>query len=283
MAIDGLTQPTPWPDGVRCAVFLSFDLDAESGALYRDPANTGRPVTISHGRYGPRRAVPNLLTLLREQDVPATFFVPAWVANHYPAAVADIVAAGHELGAHGDLHERLDQLSGPEEEEAILVRSIETLTRHTGRRPVGYRSPSWEFSPATVGLLQRHGFLYSSNMMDDYHPYLHPGPAGAAPLVELPVQWLLDDAPFFWYRIDLPTRTIQSNEAVFSIWAEEFDAIHRRDGLFALTMHPQISGRPSRVDRLARLIEHMRAHDGVWFATGEQIAGHLRDRLPAPA
>src|SRR5688500_6704080 len=101
---------------MRCAVLLSFDLDAESGALYRDPANAGRPVVISHGRYGPRRAVPNLLTMLREQAVPATFFVPAWVADHYPAAVADIVAAGHEIGAHGDLHERLDLLSGSAEE-----------------------------------------------------------------------------------------------------------------------------------------------------------------------
>ena len=282
MTSDGLAQPTPWPDGVQCAVVLSFDLDAESVSLYRDPGNADRPVLISHGRYGPRRAVPNLLTLLGEQGLPATFFIPAWVAEHYPAAVAAIVAAGHEVGAHGDLHERLDQLSGPAEEEAILLRSIEVLSRHAGRRPVGYRSPSWEFSPATIGLLQRHGFLYSSNMMDDYHPYLHPAPAGAEPLVELPIQWLLDDAPFFWFRPEV-ARPIQPNSHVFEIWAEEFSAIHRRRGLFVLTMHPQIIGRPARVDRLAQLIDHIRGHPGVWFATGEQVAQHLRARLAPTA
>jgi peptidoglycan/xylan/chitin deacetylase (PgdA/CDA1 family) len=276
---DGLVEPTPWPDGVQCAVVLSFDLDAESGSLYRDPTNADRPVLISHGRYGPRRAVPNLLTLLAEQGLPATFFIPAWVAEQYPAAVEAIVAAGHEVGAHGDLHERLDQLSGPDEEEAILVRSIEVLTARAGRRPVGYRSPSWEFSPATLTLLHRHGFLYSSNMMDDYHPYLHPTSPGAAPLVELPIQWLLDDAPLFWFRPDLPTRPIQPNGNALAIWSEEFTAIHRRRGLFVLTMHPQIIGRPSRIDMLARLIDHINCHPGVWFATGEAVADHLRARL----
>jgi peptidoglycan/xylan/chitin deacetylase (PgdA/CDA1 family) len=280
MSIDGLARPTPWPDGVTCAVLLSFDLDAESVSLYRDPSNAQRPVLISHGRYGPHRGVPNLLTLLRQQGMPATFFIPAWVAERYPAAVEAIVAAGHEVGAHGDLHERLDQLSGPAEEEAILVRSIEVLTRRAGRRPVGYRSPSWEFSPATLDLLHRHGFLYSSNMMDDYHPYLHPTPPGAELLVELPIQWLLDDAPFFWFRPEV-ARPIQPNSSVFDLWAEEFTAIQRRGGLFVLTMHPQIIGRPSRVDRLARLIEYIRQHDGVWVATGEQIAQHLRSRLAA--
>jgi len=282
MSIDGLARPTPWPDGVQCAVLLSFDLDAESVSLSRDPRNADRPVLISQGRYGPRRAVPNLLTLLRERSLPATFFIPAWVAEHYPAVVEAIVAAGHEVGAHGDRHERLDALSGPAEEEAILARSIEVLTRRAGRRPVGYRSPSWEFSPATLGLLHRYEFLYSSNMMDDYHPYRHPTPPGARPLIELPVQWLLDDAPFFWFRYDVP-RPIQPNGHAYAIWSEEFTAIHRRGGLFVLTMHPQVIGRPSRVEMLGRLIDHIGQPPGVWFATGEQIAGHLRDRLPPAA
>jgi peptidoglycan/xylan/chitin deacetylase (PgdA/CDA1 family) len=278
-SLDGLTQATPWPAGVRCAVVLSFDLDAESGALFRDPDNARRPVVISHGRYGPQRGLPNILALLAGRRLPATFFVPAWVVEHYPMAIEQIVAAGHEIGAHGDLHERLDLLSGPEEEERILVRSLEVLRRAVGRRPVGYRSPSWEFSPATLGLLHKHGFAYSSNMMDDYHPYLHPTPAGATPLVELPIQWLLDDAPFLWYRTD-HNRPMQSNRQVLEIWANEFSAIHRRGGLFVLTMHPQVIGRPSHIDMLGELIDHMQHHAGIWFVTGEQLAEHLGPRLP---
>lgn len=277
MTLDGLTRPTPWPEGIRCGVVLSFDLDAESVSLSRDPANANRPVLISQGQYGPRRGVPNILSLLAAHNLRASFFVPAWTAERYATTVADIVAAGHEIGAHGDLHERLDSLSGVAEEEAILLRSMAVLERLTGQRPVGYRSPSWEFSPATLTLLERHGFLYTSNLMDDYHPYLHPPRDNGAPLVELPVQWLLDDAVFFWFRYEIP-RPIQPNRNAFEIWSEEFSAIHRRNGLFVLTMHPQIIGRPSRIDMLGRLIEHMRSHEGVWFATGAEMARHLREQ-----
>src|SRR5262249_54091997 len=104
-----------WPGGASCAAGLSFDEDAEAAWLWRDPANAGRRVLLSMGQYGPRVGTPEILRLLRERELPATFFIPGWTIERYPATVEQILAAGHEVGAHGYLHERTDTLD-PEEE-----------------------------------------------------------------------------------------------------------------------------------------------------------------------
>jgi peptidoglycan/xylan/chitin deacetylase (PgdA/CDA1 family) len=138
-------------------VLLTFDLDAESALLARDAANANRPVTLSRGQYGPRRGLPRLLELLRRQAIPATFFVPGWVVERYPAAVEAILRGGHELAHHGYTHvPPADQ--SPEEEEAALVSGIDCIRRASGRPPDGYRSPSWEFSAVTLDLLRHYGF-----------------------------------------------------------------------------------------------------------------------------
>lgn len=128
----------------------------------------------------------------------ATFFIPGWVIENHPDAVYPIVCAGHEIGAHGYLHERPDTLS-LEEEDAILDKSVAIIRELTGRSPAGFRAPAWEFSPNTLELLGKHGFLYYSNMMDSIYPYFHRRPDGSPTLVELPVHWELDDAPFFFF------------------------------------------------------------------------------------
>jgi peptidoglycan/xylan/chitin deacetylase (PgdA/CDA1 family) len=150
-----------WPHGARAACAFTFDLDAETLWMAR---GVTEPVTLSQGRFGVLDALPRILELLRHTAVRASFFVPAWVAEHYPDAIRAIVSDGHELGCHGDEHERVSDLD-PAREEKILARSLEVLTRLGGRRPVGYRAPAWQFSERTLGLVARHGFQYSSNMM----------------------------------------------------------------------------------------------------------------------
>ncbi len=272
-----MARQSVWPNGAQCAVVLSFDLDAETSWIFRDPENARRPGVISGGRFGPKVGVPAIIEQLSEFAVPASFFIPSVSAERYPEAVEQVLRAGYEIGAHGHMHERVDTLP-PDQEEEILTKSIGILEKATGHRPSGYRSPSWELSPVTLSLLEKYGFLYSSNLMDDYFPYLHLRQGLGQPLVELPVSWLLDDAPFFQWGLGRDYRPIQPASHAFEIWREEFAGIYRRGGLFMLTMHPQLIGRASRLDMLRRLIEYIRGFPRVWFATGEAVARHWKAR-----
>ncbi|HXH09606.1 MAG TPA: polysaccharide deacetylase [Alphaproteobacteria bacterium] len=269
---------TVWPNGARCAVVLSFDLDAETSWIFRDPANARRPVVISGGRFGPKFGVPGIIELLTDYGLPCSFFIPSVSAERYPEAVEQIVKAGYEIGAHGHMHERVDTLP-PDQEEEILAKSLDILAKATGRKPVGYRSPSWELSPISLALLEKYGFVYSSNFMDDYFPYMHPPQGAGEPLVELPVSWLLDDAPFFQWGLGRDYRPIQPASNVLEIWREEFAGVYHRGGMFMLTMHPQLIGRVSRLDMLRRLIEYMRGFPNVWFTTAESVARHWKNRM----
>jgi peptidoglycan/xylan/chitin deacetylase (PgdA/CDA1 family) len=259
-----------WPSGKRAAAALTFDFDAEEVWIGQDPANAGRPGVLSQGTYGAKVAVPLILELLHAHGVQATFFVPGRVAERHPERVRAILAAGHEVGHHGHTHTSPVALT-PAAEEAELERGGAVL-RELGAEVVGYRSPGWDFSPVTLDLLERHGFLYSSNLMDDIRPYRHAGKR----LVELPVQWILDDAPHFWFDGDASwTRGIAAPSAVREIWEAELAGIHRLGGSFVLTMHPQIIGRPSRLALLDGLIGHLKAHDDLWLAPCRELAGRV--------
>jgi len=131
---DGVAPAAPRSPGeTRAACAFTFDMDAETLWMARD---IHKPVAQSQGRFGPVEALPRILALLEKAEIPASFLIPAWVASHYADAVRAIAAAGHEIGCHGDEHERVSGLE-PKQEEAILKKSIETLTPLAGRRPVG--------------------------------------------------------------------------------------------------------------------------------------------------
>jgi len=264
---------SPWPRDARAACAFTFDLDAETLWMAR---GVSEPVTLSQGRFGPVEAVPRILQALRAAGFRASFFIPAWVAGHYPDTVRAIADEGHEIGCHGDEHERVSDLP-PEREEEILLKSVDVLTKLAGRRPVGYRAPAWQLSPNTLGLLARHGFDYSSNMMDRLSPYLH-APIGGRALVEIPVSWVLDDAPYFMFT---GQRSIQAPGPVLQGWLTEFDGITEVGGVTNFTFHPQIIGRPSRFACLRELIEHARNTRRMWTAPLFEISAHWR-RAHAP-
>ena len=253
-------------------IMLTFDLDAESGALAQDAANAKRPGVLSIGQYGPKVGVHRILKLLNDEHIPATFFVPGWVIDKYPDAVEAVVKAGHEIAHHGYTHQPPATFSNRAEEEAELLKGIESIVRATGKKPLGYRSPSWDFSPHTLPLLQQYGFQYSSNLMDDDAPYIHQIDGKPSNLVELPIQWMNDDAPFFMFRPPNP-RPIQPASHPFEIWTEELHALYQEpDKVFVLTMHPQIIGRPSRVVMLKRFITFARALGKVEFRRCHEVA-----------
>src|SRR5262247_3358589 len=267
MAADPAPIPR-WPNDARSACAFTFDVDAETLWMAR---GVSEPVALSQGRFGPIEAVPRILQALRLNGFRASFFVPAWVAEHYPDMVRAIAGDGHEVGCHGDEHERVSDLP-PEREEQILVKSVEVLSTLTGRRPLGYRAPAWQVSPSTLGLLVKHGFDYSSNFMDRLRPYLHPPIEGRA-LVEIPVSWVLDDAPYFMFT---GQRSIQAPGPVLQGWLTEFDGISGAHGVTNFTFHPQIVGRPSRLACLRELIDHVRHTPRIWIATLGEIARHWR-------
>lgn len=260
-----------WPERARVAVTLSFDLDAET--LWWDDRErmTGQPGPLSQGTYGPLVALPKILDLLEKHDVKATFFIPSWVAGNYPAAVRSIVAADHEIGAHGVWHVAPNLLE-PDEERRRLKESVRVLGELNGARPAGYRAPAWALSDVTLALVAEEGFLYSSNLMGTDVPYVHKDPAG---LVELPVSWVLDDAPHFWFDEESWNKTIRSAGEVRALWQEEFAAAHADRGYFGLTLHPQFIGRPARLHMLDELLSWMKSFDGVWIATSREVAAHV--------
>lgn len=259
-----------WKDGAQCAVMLTFDVDAETLWLSGDMANLEKPGLISQGTYGAQVAVPLILDLLAARGLRGTFFVPGWTAENHSDAISEIYRKGHELAHHGWIHEWPTNLSLDEERE-VLEKGIRALEAITGVKPKGYRSPAWEFSANTLRLLDENGFGYSSNLMSHFIPWKH----ASTDIIELPVQWLLDDAPFFLFGGGRP-RPISSAENVFQAWTEEFQGLYRHGGLFNLTMHPQLIGRPGRLLMLDRLIEYIQGFPEVWFATGSEVASYWR-------
>jgi len=261
-----------WPEGRTASVILSFDFDAEEMWIGENPANAERPGVLSQGGYSPRVGVPLILDLLARHEVKASFFVSGRDIERHPAAVRAIVAAGHEVGHHGYTHRSPTDLSVSEEEDE-LVRA-DRLLRGLGVDPVGYRSPSWDFSRSTAELLAQHSYRYSSNFMDDIRPYRH-----ANGLIELPVHWMLDDAPYFWFDAASWTKSIRPTAEVLAIWQEEITGIADLGGLAIITMHPMLTGRPSRLAMLDRLLAWLRDQPQLWIATAREVAEHASEHL----
>lgn len=276
-----LPREPVWPEGARSAAFFSFDVDGEAWLLGADERNARLPVTLSQAAYGPKVGVFQILKLLSRYEVTTTFFVPSWVAQNHPATVGAIVEAGHEVGLHGHLHERPDLLSREEELE-IVGRSIGILESMTGTRPVGYRAPGAEVSQATVGILAEHGVRYSSQFMDDVFPYFHPG---SSEVLELPIHWVCDDWGYSMvspYAFPAPqVNPYVTNQHVIEAWSAEFDGIAEMGGLFVLVNHPQVTGRPARLQTLEELLAKARNSAGVWIANGRQIDSMWRERRPS--
>jgi peptidoglycan-N-acetylglucosamine deacetylase len=262
--------PPTWPNGAKVAVCLSFDVDNEQLAR-----GETLPVPMSAGQYGATTGLPRLLRMLDRHNVPASFFIPAASLVVQPSMAQEIMKSGrHEIAVHGWIHENLPTLDNAAEEERLLTQAIDYLTQTTGKRPVGYRAPAWAFSRHTLGLIRKAGFLYDSSMMAMDEPYELVADGQPTGLIELPVEWILDDAPYFGRAGALP-----SPELIFKVYRDEFDMAYAEGTMFMLTMHPHVIGHRSRAVHLDRLIEYIKSKPDVWFATAEQIANYVKPQL----
>ncbi|MDH3667812.1 MAG: polysaccharide deacetylase [Paracoccaceae bacterium] len=270
-----IRNPVPWPNGARCAVAFTFDMDADSllHLAHHSSADT-RLGAMSALRYGPEIAIPRIVDIYERYGMQQTFFLPAWCMERYPAAVETVLNGGHEIGHHGYLHEEPNTMDR-DAERAWMERSTEVIERMTGERPRGYRAPAYQFSRDTLDLLVEGEFAYDASLMGDDVPYLLRTSQGE--IIELPSHIGLDDWPHFQTSRELDYRaTIKPPEQAMAVYAAEFDAMWQHGGLWIGIWHPFLSGRLSRAQMICDLIEHMTAKGGVWFARLDEIAAHVQ-------
>lgn len=265
-------KPAAWANGARCAVALSFDSDHETFEL-RDG---GKSVSaLSQGQFGPRQGIPRIRALLERYDIKASFFVPAVSAMLYPDEQRGLAANGHEIALHGWIHERNTLLDGATERE-LQLRAADKLEEIVGTRPVGIRTPSWDFSAHTLQITRDMGLLYDSSLMADVDCYELLTDGEPSGVVELPVEWIRDDAAYLVMDRWGGLRPQIAPADILGIFMREFDAAYEEGGLFQLTMHPDIIGHRSRIWLLEELIRHIRSHPGIWFATHADVVRHAR-------
>jgi peptidoglycan/xylan/chitin deacetylase (PgdA/CDA1 family) len=272
-------------------VCLTFDLDNTSGAISRDLIS---PTMMSRGDFG-MVATERLLALLAKHSIRSTWFTPGHTIESYPASARSVHDAGHEIGHHGWTHRPPGTLS-PEDEEQELIRGNEAIKALTGRYARGYRSPSWDLSPHSIGFLLKHGFTYDSSLMGhDYLPYqardgdvvtlqeaIRFGPDTA--LVEMPISWSLDDYPVFEY-MRLPNAIqagLMNADLVGANWFADFKYMvgHYDWGVLTYTFHPHVIGRGHRLIMLEALIEKLK-DAGATFVSMEQAVAAYQARYPA--
>ena len=267
-----------WSSPVKCGVALTCDLDAETLWLTRSDQSINDPVLLSQGVYGPKVGAPRLLDAFQTAGVETTFFIPGWVIEQYPEVCRRVVQEGHEVAYHGYMH---DKAASPEAEAKSIARCKALMQELLGVRPEGYRAPEFGLTEGTLDVVAQAGLTYSSNFMDSDRPYVHRLEEGRS-LVELPVHWIFDDSShFFFTNQDPPRRPIARPEAVLEIWKTEFDGIYDEGGIMTLVLHPQITGRASRVRMVAELISYMKSRPGTLVGSGRQLVRALGPGLRA--
>ncbi len=287
---------------IWCAVGVHCDAVAGWLGSY---GGEGSPMDISRGMFGGEVGMPRLLELLRRYEMPSTWFIPGHTIETFPKQTEAVVAAGHEIALHGYTHENPLELSR-NQEQAILHRCIDLIERYWGRRPAGYVAPWWEVSDTSVELLIEAGIKYDNSLMhNDHTPYYvrvgdrytksdysKPADAWMKPLergdkvtelIELPASWYLDDLPpMLFIKANANSHGFVNPRDIESLWRDQFDWVYREMeyGVYLLTIHPDVSGRPQNLLMLERLIDYINKHPGADWATFETIADDFAQRFP---
>jgi peptidoglycan/xylan/chitin deacetylase (PgdA/CDA1 family) len=272
-----IENPVPWPTGARCAVAITYDLDADSLIHIAKPENADTYVsTQSLLRYGAQVSLPRICRIYEHFGLRQTFFMPAWCVERYPAAVETILKGGHEIGHHGYIHESYNRLS-KDFESYWFERALRAYEKHVGYRPRGFRAPLNEFSKFTLDHLIEAGIAYDSSLMGDDVPYLLTSRNRPGSVLEIPQFIANDDYPQFMHNWDFGIEmTIQSPQRAKEVYLAEFDAQYESGGMWMTVWHPFLSGRTSRAKMLVEIIEYIMARGDVWFATMGEIHDHVQ-------
>lgn len=268
-----ISNPIPWPNGAKCAVAITFDMDADSLIHTAHPGRAPDFVAAtSELRYGPEIGVPRILETWRKLEIKQTFFVPGWCAETHPYAVEQMKNGGHEVALHSYIHEVSH--GRPRDEEAYWMRrALKALSDVTGEMPRGWRAPMYSFSQHSADLLIAEGFKYDASLMGDDIPYIIETDTGR--LVELPAHWGTDDYPQYAHTPDLGYSVpVKAPRAGIENYRDEFEAQYEHGGLFIGVWHPFLTGRLTRWHHIEKMLLEWREQDDVWFASMEEIAQH---------
>ena len=269
-----------WPLRAACGVTIGWHVDGEAGPIGSDRRSADHVAAISEPAYGVTTAMPRILAMHRELEIPATFFVPAHVAERHPDMLEAILADGHEIAHHGYMHENVFGLCY-EDEKAIFVHASEQLRRLTGRAPLGWSAPSWGVNQQTLEILCELGMRYDASLME--YDRIHWIKTRRGHVVELPISMTLDDWALFGASLFPSGSAVNAPAAAAQqIWKEEFDGLRHYGGLFNTTFHPNLTGRPGRLLMLRELFTYMRSFDDVWWGTCEQAASLADAGDPPP-
>jgi peptidoglycan/xylan/chitin deacetylase (PgdA/CDA1 family) len=269
------------PAGKKVAVAIGADFDAH--AAWKGAFDRTSPSYLSRGEFGAEVGVPRLLDLFARYDIKATFCTPSHTMKTFPERIRDILEGGHEIAAHGCYHESIPAITAEHERE-LMIKQLQHYDQIIGGRPRGYRSPAWDFSDTTLSLLEEFGFEWDSSLMGrEFDPY-HPRPvitdwmegntfAAPSPILEIPVSWYLDDWPAMEYVAGI-SQGLGDHDVLYRRWRDIFDYARTRTttpAVYALTLHPQCSGRSFLITMLEQLIQHMHIHNDTWFCTLSDI------------
>jgi peptidoglycan/xylan/chitin deacetylase (PgdA/CDA1 family) len=247
---------------------------------------------------------PRLLDLFDKYNLKTTWFVPGHSIETFPKEMKDVHNRGHEIGIHGYSHENPIAMTH-EQEETVLLKSISLVEELTGNKPTGYVAPWWEFSNVTNELLHKHGIKYDHSLMhNDFSPYyvrvgdtwtkidyskpaedwMKPLQRGTeTSLIEIPANWYLDDLPPMMFIKKSPnSHGFVNPRDIEQMWIDQFDWVYENMdyAVFTMTIHPDVSGRPQVLKMHERIIEHINKHDGVKWATFNEIADDFEKRNP---
>lgn len=269
-----INNPIPWPNGKKVACAMTFDMDTDSilhlGFRESAPSRVAMMSTLKYDEV----AVPRILDMYKRCEIKQTFFYPAWCMERYPHLVDMILEGGHEIAAHGYLHESPNKQS-PEAELYWLERQIDVIKKMTGQAPRGWRAPLYDFSQHSLDYLVDNGFKYDASLMGDDIPYVLKNDKGS--VIELPSHWAMDDAPHYVHEPEaMYMMPIKSPNEAMNVFMSEFNAMHKYGGLWVSVWHPYISGRLARCDRIEQMIMEMQVRGDIWFATMEEIAAHVQ-------
>jgi peptidoglycan/xylan/chitin deacetylase (PgdA/CDA1 family) len=270
-----IVMPLRLPEGKRLAVSFGTDFDAHSAWLGSFDKRT--PGYLSRGQFDAEVGVPRLLALYAKYGVKTTFFTPGHTMATFPQQIEAILAHGHEIGAHGLYHENITLLS-PEEEDRVMEAAIALHEKHVGKRPIGFRSPAWDFSDATYSVLKKWDFKYDSSLMGrDFQAYL-PRPVNIDlengdtfgdpwQIVEFPVSWFLDDFPQLEFIPGIVHGAFDIDQLV-KMWKTQFDYAYANEpgGVFCLTVHPGTIGRAHHIVAYEEFIKYVVSHEEAWVA-----------------
>ncbi len=265
----------PWPAGKTSAALISIDVDADTPLLWRLRGAPDADYLSEREQraYGLRAGIARLLEVLARHEVQATFFVPGLVAARNPDLLPELLRQGHEVGLHGFAHEATREISTDAFGEALEA-SLAVFVAQTGARPAGFRAPGWELTRAMHALLLQHG-LYDSSLAGHDHPYTLEG------VTELPVSWSREDTTRF-KMTGLDARWAPTSPIlVLDEWLFDWEACAASGGLFNLTLHDWVSGRPAPARVLDLLLARIRQDGAAWIATGAALAAHDRQLAPS--